>query len=72
MVIKVAMRIFELTKSFPPETKQFNLIDKMRRTIRGICTNFAEAWRKRIYKVAFISKPNDAYLYIIKKIDNKK
>lgn len=71
MVIKVVTRIFELTKSFPPE-ERFNLIDKMRRTTHGVFTNFAEAWRKRIYKVAFISKPNDAYLYIIKKIDNKK
>jgi four helix bundle protein len=27
---------------------------------RSVCANFAEAWRKRIYEAAFVSKINDA------------
>jgi four helix bundle protein len=57
--IKGAVRIFELTKSFPTN-ERFNLIDQIRRSTRGVCTNIAEAWRKRRYKAAFISKLSDA------------
>ncbi|MGH2567092.1 MAG: four helix bundle protein [Bacteroidota bacterium] len=54
-----AMQIFELTKEFPPEEK-YSLVDQIRRASRSVCTNIAEAWRKRRYKAAFISKLNDA------------
>jgi four helix bundle protein len=54
-----AMKIFKLTKSFPPEEK-YSLVDQMRRSSRSVCTNIAEAWRKRRYKAAFIAKLNDA------------
>jgi four helix bundle protein len=57
--IKGAVRIFELTKLFPSE-ERFNLVDQIRRSTRGVCANIAEAWRKRRYKAAFISKLNDA------------
>ncbi len=55
----LAMEIFRLTKSFPEEEK-FSLIDQMRRSSRSVATNIAEAWRKRRYPAAFVSKLNDA------------
>ena len=53
------MKVFNLTKSLPAEEK-FSLSDQIRRSSRSVCTNTAEAWRKRRYKAAFISKLNDA------------
>jgi four helix bundle protein len=54
-----AMRIFELSKSFPKE-ETYSLIDQIRRSSRSVCANLAEAWRKRRYEKAFISKLSDA------------
>jgi len=53
------MRIFELSKSFPPE-ERYALTDQIRRSSRSVCSNIAEAWRKRRYEAAFVSKLNDA------------
>jgi len=53
------MRIFEETKSFPKEEK-YSLIDQVRRSSRSVSANLAEAWRKRRYKAAFISKLSDS------------
>jgi len=53
------MRIFEVTKTFPPEEK-FSLVDQVRRSSRSVCTNIAEAWRKRRYPAHFVSKLSDA------------
>ena len=54
-----AMRIYELSKSFPKE-ETYSLTDQIRRSSRGVCANLAEAWRKRRYEAAFISKLSDA------------
>ena len=54
-----AMRIFELTKDFPPEEK-YSMVDQMRRASRSVCTNIGEAWRRRRYRAAFIAKLNDS------------
>ena len=54
-----AMEIFELTKGLPSEEK-YSLVDQMRRSSRSVCTNIAEAWRKRRYRAAFIAKLSDA------------
>jgi len=59
MAMDGAMRIFNLTKEFPVEEK-FSLIDQIRRASRSVCSNIAEAWRKRRYRAAFISKLSDA------------
>ena len=53
-----AMRIFELTKAFPKE-ERYALVDQIRRSSRSVCANIAEAWRKRRYEAAFVSKLND-------------
>ena len=50
--------VFNLTKSFPPEEK-YSLTDQIRRSSRSVSGNLAEAWRKRRYEKAFISKLND-------------
>jgi four helix bundle protein len=54
-----AMKIFKLTKNYPPE-ERYSLVDQKRRSSRSVCTNIAEAWRKRRYKAAFIAKLSDA------------
>ena len=54
-----AMRIFEASKSFPRE-ETYSLTDQIRRSSRSVCANLAEAWRKRRYKLAFISKLSDS------------
>ena len=54
-----SMRIFVVTKAFPPEEK-YSMVDQMRRSSRSVCANVAEAWRKRRYKAAFIAKLSDA------------
>ncbi len=57
--MEVGMEIFEFTKGFPPEEK-YSMVDQMRRSSRSVCTNIAEAWRKRRYRAAFIAKMSDA------------
>jgi len=54
-----AMRIFQLTKSFPVEEK-FSLVDQIRRASRSVCSNLAEGWRKRRYKAVFRNKITDS------------
>jgi four helix bundle protein len=53
-----AMRIFEMSKRFPKE-ETYSLTDQIRRSSRSVCANLAEAWRKRRYQAAFISKLSD-------------
>src|SRR6185369_11149258 len=54
-----AMRIFEMTKTFPREEK-FSMVDQMRRSSRSVCSNIGEAWRKRRYPAHFVSKLSDS------------
>ena len=54
-----AMRVFEITKSFP-KTEQYSLTDQIRRSSRSVCTNIGEGWRKRRYPAYFLSKLTDA------------
>src|SRR6266581_9352458 len=56
---EAAMQLFELSKGFPKE-ETYSLTDQIRRSSRSVCANLAEAWRKRRYKAAFISKLNDS------------
>lgn len=54
-----AMRIFRVSQSFPRE-ETYSLTDQIRRSSRSVCANLAEAWRKRRYEAAFISKLGDS------------
>jgi len=56
---ETATKIFDLTKSFPREEK-YSMVDQMRRSSRSVCANIAEAYRKRRYPAAFVSKLSDA------------
>ena len=53
------MEVFEITKRFPSD-ERFSMTDQVRRSTRSVASNIAEAWRKRRYKAAFISKLSDA------------
>lgn len=55
----LAMKIFEISKSFPMEEK-YSLTDQIRRSSRSVTANIAEAYRKRIYPKNFISKLTDS------------
>ena len=54
-----AMLVFELTKRFPVE-ERYSMTDQFRRASRSVAANIAEAWRKRRYAAAFVSKLSDA------------
>ena len=43
-----------------PVEERFVLADHMRRASHSVCQNIAEAWRKRRYKAAFVSKLSDS------------
>lgn len=53
------MSVFQLSKSFPKE-EMYSLTDQIRRSSRSVCANLAEAWRKRRYEAAFVSKLSDS------------
>ena len=59
MAFKAAMQIFEISKRFPKE-ETYSLTDQIRRSSRSVCSNQAEAFRKRRYPKSFISKLTDS------------
>lgn len=56
---RLAMEIYEISKSFPKEEK-YSLTDQIRHSSRSTCANLAEAYRKRIYPKHFITKLTDS------------
>jgi four helix bundle protein len=50
-----AMEIFQISKKFPNQEK-FSLTDQIRRASRSVCTNIAEAYRKKKYPAHFVLK----------------
>jgi len=56
---KLAMEIFEISKKFPKE-ETYSLTDQIRRSSRSVTSCIAEAWAKRRYEKAFISKLTDS------------
>ena len=55
LAYKLAMEIFQASKSFPREEK-YSLTDRIRRSSRSIASNIAEGFRKRQYPKMFVSK----------------
>jgi four helix bundle protein len=55
----LAMEIFGISKSWPPEEK-YSLTDQIRRSSRSVCSNLRESWAKRRYEANFTSKLRDA------------
>jgi len=56
---ELAMKIFEISKSFPSE-ERFALTSQIVRSSRSVCSNIAEGYRKRQYIKHFKSKLSDA------------
>jgi hypothetical protein len=54
----MAMRIFEISKRFPPE-ERYALTGQIRRSSRSVSMNLREAWAKRRYPSHFVSKLTD-------------
>lgn len=57
--VEAAMLVFERSRTFPRE-EVYSLTSQIRRSSRSVAANFVEAWRKRRYEAAFISKLSDA------------
>jgi four helix bundle protein len=55
----LAMKIFQVTKTFPKEEK-YSMVDQIRRSSRSVCSCIAEAYRKRKYQAYFVNKCSDA------------
>lgn len=56
---EASMEIFEVTRGFPKQ-ETYSLTDQIRRSSRSVSSNIAEAWRKRKYPKAFVSKLSDS------------
>jgi four helix bundle protein len=56
---RLAMGIFEESKSFPKE-ERYALTNQIRRSSRNVAANIAEGFRKRQYPRTFVSKLADA------------
>lgn len=59
LAFDLAMKIFEISKTFPKE-ETYSLTDQIRRSSRSVCANLSESFRKRLYPAHFISKVSDA------------
>jgi len=57
--LATGLRVYELSRKFPTE-ERYALTDQIRRSSRSVCANIAEAWRKRRYEAALVSKLSDA------------
>ncbi len=55
----LAMKIFEVSKSFPKE-ETYSLTDQIRRSSRSVAVTIAEAYRKKSYPKYFLSKLRDS------------
>jgi four helix bundle protein len=58
LAFKTSMEIFHISKLFPKE-EIFSLTSQIRNSSRSVSANIAEAFRKRRYEKAFVSKLSD-------------
>ena len=59
LAYRLAMEIFEISKSFPKEEK-YSLTDQIRRSSRSVAVNIASGYRRRNYPKHFTSKMTDS------------
>jgi four helix bundle protein len=59
LAFKTSMVIFHFSKSFPKD-EIYSLTSQIRRSSRSVSANIAEAFRKRRYEKAFVSKLSDS------------
>ena len=55
----LAMKIFQITKTFPKE-EMYSLTDQIRRSSGSVTVTIAEAYRKRVFPRHFHSKLTDS------------
>ena len=55
LAYKLAMEIFELSKTFPRE-ERYSLTSQILNSSRSVPANIAEAFRKRRYEIVMIGK----------------
>jgi four helix bundle protein len=58
LAYKLAMQIFNETKTFPHD-ERYSMISQIRRSSRSVAANLAEGYRKRQYPNMFVSKLAD-------------
>jgi len=58
VAVEATMQIYHLSQTFP-ETERYLLTEQILKSSRSVCANMAEAWQKRRYKGAFVSKLNE-------------
>lgn len=58
IAVEAAMQIYQLSQTFP-ELERHLLTEQILKSSRSVCANMAEAWQKRRYKGAFVSKLNE-------------
>jgi len=59
LAFQAALEIYQISKSFPQEEK-YSLTDQIRRSSRSVCSNTAEAFRKKRYPKSFVAKLSDS------------
>lgn len=59
LAFKSSMEIYHISKSFPKD-EIYSLTSQIRRSSRSVSANIAEAFRKRRYEKAFVSKLSDS------------
>ena len=59
LAFRLAMEIFQVSKSFPKE-ERYSLTDQIRRASRSVAANIGEGYRKKRYPRMFVSKMADA------------
>ena len=59
LAFSISMEIFQISKTFPKD-EAYSLTSQIRRSSRSVCANVAEAFRKRRYEKAFVSKLSDS------------
>jgi len=59
LAFTTSMEIYHFSKSFPKE-EVYSLTSQIRRSSRSVSANISEAFRKRRYEKAFVSKLSDS------------
>ena len=59
LAFESARIIYLISKKFPKE-ETYSLTDQIRRASRSVCTNIAEAYRKKKYPAHFVLKITDS------------
>ena len=59
LAFEQAIDIYVVSKFFPKE-ETYSLTDQVRKSLRSICANFWEAYRKKRYPAHFVSKVSDS------------